>query len=158
MILVCAPDEQLFIRGRSVAITRLLTMLRLESLVSFGVADGAVIMSKEIVSGEPPLELEIPEGVSVAERSVEVIRAWIADGALMVSLNADAFGDSAATWGRLLSEIAGHAGRALALQGLMNQGEAEAAVRQAFTASALIQPGERAARTSEGKLKGHMKH
>lgn len=115
-------------------------------------------MSKEIAGGEPPLELEIPEGVAAAEQSVELIRAWVADGALLVSLNADAFGDSAATWGRLLSEIAGHAGRALALQGLMSQGEAEAAVRQAFTASALVQPGERPARTSEGKLKGQTKH
>ena len=110
------------------------------------------------MSQEGPIELEIPDDVPKADQAVEVIRAWIADGALMVSLNAEVFGGNAAIWGRLLSEIAEHAGRALALQGLMSQGEAEAAVRQAFTASAIILPGQRPTRTSEGKIRGRIKH
>lgn len=107
---------------------------------------------------EPLLELDIPDGAAAADEAVEVLRAWVADGALMVSLNADAFGDRVANWGRLLSEIAEHCGRAAALQGHMSQGEAEAAIRQAFTAAALVQAGAKPTRTSEGKIRGRRKH
>ena len=110
------------------------------------------------MSKEPPLELDIPDGVPAAREAVELLRAWVADGALMVSLNAEAFGDRVADWGRLLSEIAEHCGRAAALQGHMSQGEAEAAVRQAFTAAGLVQPGAQPARTSEGKIRGRRQH
>jgi hypothetical protein len=102
---------------------------------------------------EPLVELDIPDGVAAADQSVELIRAWIADGALMVSLNADAFGDHVSDWGRLLSEVAEHIAKAAALQGYMSEGEAEAAVRQTFSASALVQPGQPRTRTSEGKLR-----
>lgn len=106
---------------------------------------------------EAPFELEIPDGVGEAGQSVEVIRAWIADGALMVSLNADAFGDRVGDWGRLLSEIAEHVAKAAALQGHMSEGDAEAAIRQTFSASAVVQPGQPRTRTSEGRIR-RMKH
>lgn len=110
------------------------------------------------MSKEEPYELDIPEGVVEAEQSVELIRAWVSDGALRVSLNADAFGDRVGDWGRLLAEIADHIGRAAALQGYMSHGEAEAAVRQAFSATGVIQPGESATRTSEGRIAGRQRH
>lgn len=102
---------------------------------------------------EPPLELEVPDGVAEAGQAVELVRAWIADGALMVSLNADAFGDRVQDWGRLLSELAEHAGKAAALQGIMPQGEAEAAIRQAFTASGLLTNEKPQVRSAEGKIR-----
>lgn len=102
---------------------------------------------------EPPLELEMPDGVAEAGQSVELMRAWVADGALLVSLNADAFGDRVQDWGRLLSEVAEHAAKAAALQGIMSQGEAEAAIRQAFTASGLVTTEHPRNRASEGKIR-----
>ncbi len=50
---------------------------------------------------ELPIELEPPDGVEEAETAVEVLRAWIGDGALLVSLNSSAFGDHVEDWGRL---------------------------------------------------------
>lgn len=102
---------------------------------------------------EPPVELEMPDGVADASQSVELIRAFVADGALMVSLNADAFGDRVSDWGRLLSEIAEHIAKAAALQGVMTEGDAEAIIRQTFSASAVIQPGQARTRAAEGKIR-----
>jgi len=56
---------------------------------------------------ERALELDPPDGI---EEAVEVLRAWIGDGALLVSLNSSAFPDEVRDWGRLLAEI-GHHGR-----------------------------------------------
>lgn len=102
---------------------------------------------------EPPMELEMPDGVADAGQAVELIRAWVADGALMVSLNADAFGNRVQDWGRLLSEVAEHAAKAAALQGFMTQGEAEAAIRQTFTASGLVTNEQPQSRSAEGKIR-----
>lgn len=104
-------------------------------------------------AGEMPVELEIPDGVQDASQSVELIRAWVCDGALRVSLNADAFGDRVSDWGRLLSEIAEHIAKAAALQGHMGEGEAEAAIRQTFSAAAVVTSGQMRTRTPEGKLR-----
>lgn len=82
----------------------------------------------------PALELDIPEGVSEAEQAVELIRAWVADGTLLVGLNSDAFGDRLSEWGRLLGQIAHHIGRASALQGHGSEHEALQAIRQGFEA------------------------
>ncbi len=86
---------------------------------------------KAKVRAEPD-ELEIPDGVPKADQAVEVLRAWIADGALMVSLNADAFGDRVGDWGRLLGEISHHVARAATLQGHMANHEALQAIRAGF--------------------------
>jgi hypothetical protein len=104
-------------------------------------------------ANEPPMELEMPDGVANAGQAVELIRAWVADGALMVSLNADAFGDRVQDWGRLLSEVAEHAAKAAALQGLMTQGEAEAVIRQTFTAAGLVTNEQPRGRSAEGKIR-----
>ena len=104
-------------------------------------------------SKDAPIELDLPEGVEDATQSVELIRAWIADGALRVSLNADAFGDRVTDWGRLLSEIAEHVAKAAALQGYLSEGEAEAAIRQTFSAAGIVTSSEPRNRSAEGKLR-----
>lgn len=102
---------------------------------------------------ESALELDIPDGVAEAQRSVEMVRAWVADGALMVALNADAFGERVQDWGRLLSELTEHIAKAAALQGHMTEGEAEAAIRQSYSASGIVTSSQARTRASEGKIR-----
>ena len=102
---------------------------------------------------ELPIELDPPDGVEEAETAVEVLRAWIGDGALLVSLNASAFGGQVADWGRLLAEIGHHVAKATALNGYMPEDEAQAALRDAFASGfEAVSPG------ASGRLKGQTKH
>lgn len=109
-------------------------------------------MSKKVVK-EDPVELVVPDGVLDATQAVEVMRTWIADGAMMLSLNNDAFGDRVTDWGRILGEIAHHVARSAKLNGHMNEHEALQAVRQGFDAAMLSsQP------TMTGKVRGRVNH
>ena len=102
---------------------------------------------------ERPVELELPDGVDEAMLAVELLRAWIADGSLLVALNASAFGDHVADWGRLLAEIGHHIARAAVLNGYMREEEAQAALRDAFVAGfSALGPG------ASGRLKGRHQH
>jgi hypothetical protein len=83
---------------------------------------------------EQLLELEIPEGVPEAEQAVELIRAWVADGSLVVTLNGEALGDRLQDWGRLLAQIGHHVARASSLNGEKNEFESLAAIRKGFDA------------------------
>ncbi len=105
-------------------------------------------MEEELAS-----ELDRPDGVEEAESAVEVLRAWIGDGALLVSLNSSAFADQVGDWGRLLAEIGHHVARAAALNGYMREEAAQAALREAFVASFETAPGP-----TSGKLRGQIKH
>ncbi len=105
-----------------------------------------------------PLELEIPDDVPKADQAVELIRAWIADGSLMVSLNPDAFGDRVGDWGRLLSEVSAHIAKAAAMQGHMSESEAESVVRNAFTTAGIVVAGSPSSSGPEGKIRGRTKH
>jgi hypothetical protein len=102
---------------------------------------------------ELPIELEPPDGVEEAEDAVELLRAWIGDGALLVSLNSSAFGDHVQDWGRLLAEIGHHVAKSAALNGYMQEDEAQAALREAFASSF-----ETTAASMSGKLKGRTEH
>jgi len=102
---------------------------------------------------ELPIELEPPDGVAEAEDAVEVLRAWIGDGALLVSLNSSAFGDHVQDWGRLLAEIGHHVAKSAALNGYMQEDEAQAALRESFTSSFAT-----TAASMSGKLKGRTEH
>ncbi len=102
---------------------------------------------------ELPIELEPPDGVEEAETAIEVLRAWIGDGALLVSLNSSAFADHMEDWGRLLAEIGHHVAKSAALNGYMQEDEAQDALREAFTSSF-----ETAAPSMSGKLKGRTEH
>jgi hypothetical protein len=100
-----------------------------------------------------PIELEPPDGVEEAEEAVEVLRAWIGDGALLVSLNSSAFAGQVEDWGRLLAEIGHHVAKSAALNGYMQEDEAQAALRESFTTTF-----ETAAAGMSGKLKGRTEH
>ena len=102
---------------------------------------------------ELPAELDPPDGVEVADSAVEVLRAWISDGALLVSLNSSAFGNQTAEWGLLLAEIGHHIAKSAALNGYMQEGEARATLRDAFTTSF-----EATVADASGRLRGHLKH
>ena len=80
------------------------------------------------------LELEIPDGVPEAEQAVELIRAWVADGALMVTLNGEALGNRLQDWGRLLAQIGHHIARASEINGQMNEIQSLAEIRKGFDA------------------------
>ncbi len=79
-------------------------------------------------------ELDIPDGVPQAEQAVELIRAWVADGALVVTLNGEALGDRLQDWGRLLAQIGHHVARASSLNRQMKEHESLAAIRRGFDA------------------------
>jgi len=100
-----------------------------------------------------PIELDPPDGVEDAETAVELLRAWIGDGALLVSLNSSAFGDQVRDWGRLLAEIGQHVAKAAALNGYMPEDEAQTALREAFAMSFEASSGN-----MSGKLRGQTKH
>ena len=105
------------------------------------------------ISSNDPVELDVPDGVPAAKEAVELLRAWIADGAMMLSLNADAFGDRVIDWGRILGEIAHHVARSAKLQGHMSEAEALQAVHEGFDATMRSnQP------TMSGKVRGRVNH
>jgi hypothetical protein len=105
------------------------------------------------MSEEHPIELDPPDGVAEAGEAVEILRAFIGDGALLVSLNSTAFGDKIENWGRLLAEIGHHIARAAALNGFMSEADAQAALRETFMGSVEAPPT-----ASSGRLKGHTEH
>jgi hypothetical protein len=100
-----------------------------------------------------PIELDPPDGVDEAESAVEVLRAWIGDGALLVSLNSSAFGEQLEDWGRLLAEIGHHVAKAAALNGYMPEDEAQAALREAFASEFGTVDTN-----ASGEIKGQTKH
>ena len=102
---------------------------------------------------EQLVELDIPEGVPEAEQAVELIRAWVADGALMVALNGEAMGDRLQDWGRLLAQIGHHVARASSLNGLMKEQESLAAIRRGFDATLPIKEP-----TVSGKVRRRVTH
>ncbi|MBN9248342.1 MAG: DUF5076 domain-containing protein [Hyphomicrobium sp.] len=78
------------------------------------------------------LELEIPDEVPEADQAVELIRAWVADGALVVTLNGEAFGERLEEWGRLLAQIGHHVARSASMNGETGEQRLIAAVRKGF--------------------------
>ena len=102
---------------------------------------------------ELPVELDPPDGVDDAAEAVELMRAWICDGALLVALNSSAFGDHVADWGRLLAEVGHHIAKAAALNGYMREEDAQAALRDAFGAGfGSVSPA------ASGHLRGRQQH
>ena len=105
------------------------------------------------MSKNDPIELELPDGISDAEQAIELIRAWIVDGSLMVSLNADAFGDRVGDWGRLLAEIGHHVAKATVLEGHMEPHEAIQALSEGFERNIRQEPT-----AATGGVKRRIKH
>jgi len=98
-------------------------------------------------------ELEIPDGALRASESVEVLRAFVGDGALHVIFDPSVFRHDVAEWGRLLSDIAHHVAKAVALDGQMPGDEALAKVAAAFERGVAGR-----AVTASGVIKGRSKH
>ncbi len=85
-----------------------------------------------LLNSESLLELDIPDGVPEAEQAVELIRAWVADGALAVALNSEAFGSQLQEWGRVLAQIGHRIAHASELNGEAGPDRAIAALRSGF--------------------------
>jgi hypothetical protein len=77
-------------------------------------------------------ELAIPAGAHTAVRADEVLRAWIVDGGLHVSLQRGF--DDPAMWGILLTDIARHAARIFARERISSESEALEAIHSMFEA------------------------
>lgn len=101
----------------------------------------------------PPLELEIPEGADGAREAVELLRAFVGDGALHIALNSDAFGDRIEDWGRVLGQIAHHVARAAELQAYMSEQDALKHIRRGIDGTLpQNQP------TMSGTIRGRVSH
>lgn len=101
----------------------------------------------------PLLELELPDGVLEAEQAMEVLRAWVADGALHVIFDPDTFRDEVSEWGRLLSDVVHHIANAVELEGQMTRADAMKAIEQAFSENL-----HQAQHTMAGRIKGRTEH
>lgn len=102
---------------------------------------------------EPLLELDIPDGVPEAEQAVELIRAWVADGALAVALNGAAFGTQLEEWGRVLAQIGHHIANAASLSGELSEQASIDALRKGFDAAFTKSELE-----SYGNIRGRVTH
>ncbi len=100
-----------------------------------------------------PEELELPDGVVDANEAVEVLRAWVADGALQVIFDPETFRDDVSEWGRLLSDVAQHVANAVEMDGQMTRAEANSKIQDAFDHN--MQTNEVA---MSGRIKGRTEH
>ena len=82
-----------------------------------------------------------------------MLSAFIGDGALHVIFDPETFRHDVSEWGRLLSDVAHHVARAVAMDGQMAETEALAAVRRAFERGVGAEPV-----TASGRIKGRVKH
>lgn len=99
-------------------------------------------------------ELEVPDGVHEAEKAVEVLRAWIADGGLHVTFDPETFQDEVSEWGRLLADLAHHIAHAVELDGQMDREEALTAIRGAFDDGMTAAASD----SLSGRIRGRVAH
>ena len=105
------------------------------------------------MSDETEHELDVPDGITDAETAIEVLRAWIADGALHVIFDPNTFAEDFSEWGRLLSEISHHIAQAAAMEGGINEEDALAAIRDGYINGLETWEGMR-----EGQIRGRTTH
>jgi hypothetical protein len=84
-------------------------------------------------SGVVKNQLEIPHGVASDPKSFELVRAWVAQGDLHVSLQMGGWDDPKA-WGVVLADLVRHVARFYAEQKRLNPEETIARVRDAMDA------------------------
>lgn len=105
------------------------------------------------IDDDLPEELDLPDGVVEAEEAIEVLRAWVADGALHVIFDPETFHGDVSEWGRLLADVAQHVANAVEMDGQMNRSEALAQMYDAFDRHIRSdQPG------TTGRIKGRTEH
>jgi len=85
-------------------------------------------MPKMPTRSDPPRELTAPPEAVRTPGAMEILRAWIVQGGLQVSL-APAFKEPGA-WGLLLTDVARHAARAYAAEGICTEAEALRRIRE----------------------------
>ena len=73
-----------------------------------------------------------PEDVAGADEAVELLRGWIVDGDLQVSLAFEAFGNNPEVWGRFLAETAVHVADAMASKGYGDRNAILAAIHSSL--------------------------
>ena len=98
-----------------------------------------------------PKEQPIPPDAIADPKAVEVLRAFVVDGGLSISFTR-AF-DDPSMWGMMLVDIARHAARAFAKEGVMTEEEALAKITDMF-ASELADVTDLGL-TSERSERGH---
>ena len=98
-----------------------------------------------------PREQPIPPDAAASEKAVEVLRAFVVDGGLSISFTR-AF-DDPSMWGMMLVDIARHAARAFAKEGVMSEEEALRRITEMFAAE--LQDVTDVGLTSERKTQGH---
>lgn len=98
-------------------------------------------------------ELDIPDGALSAKDAIEVLRAFIGDGALHVIFDPETFRHDVSEWGRLLSDVAHHVAKAVAMDGQMSESQALQALHAAFERGVGVNPV-----TVTGAIKGRVKH
>lgn len=105
------------------------------------------------IDDDLPEELDLPDGVAEADEAIEVLRAWVADGALHVIFDPETFHDDVSEWGRLLADVAQHVANAVEMDGQMNRADALAQMYDAFDRHIRAdQPG------TTGRIKGRTEH
>lgn len=105
------------------------------------------------INDDPPEELELPDGVVEADEAIEVLRAWVADGALHVIFDPETFRDQISEWGRLLADIAHHVANALELDGQANRSDALSQISAAFDHHVRNEASQ-----ASGRIKGRTEH
>jgi hypothetical protein len=101
----------------------------------------------------PPVELDPPADALEAAAAVEVLRAWIADGRLHVTFQADTFAHDAGEWGRLLADMTHHIARGVSLAGSASESEALTLITQAYERGV-----SQGSTVTAGRVSGRTKH
>lgn len=82
------------------------------------------------MTGSGGRELAVPFAVHESEEASEVLRAWIVDRGLHVSLQRGF--DDPAVWGVLLTDVARHVARVFETEGVCSAEEALEAIKEAL--------------------------
>jgi hypothetical protein len=80
-----------------------------------------------------------PDDAIDHDQAVEVLRGWVVDGDLQVSLAFKAFGNSPELWGQLLAETAVHIADAMSAEGYGDRNALFAKLQESLLAN-LAQP------------------
>lgn len=89
--------------------------------------------SQSVKSESSKNQLEIPDGVSSDPKAFELVRAWVAQGDLHVSLEMGGWDDPTA-WGVVLADLVRHVARFYAEQKRLNPEQTIGRVRDAMDA------------------------
>ncbi len=89
--------------------------------------------SQSMKSGTAKNQLEIPPGAASDPKAFELVRAWVAQGDLHVSLQMGGWDDPTA-WGVVLADLVRHVARFYAEQKRLNPEETIGRVRDAMDA------------------------